>query len=58
MLPDVERVEILTQGHKNPAMIRVLLGNPEPEHVAVEPLRSLLVSDPEIDVPDARQLDH
>jgi hypothetical protein len=53
MLPDVEGVEILTQGHKDAAMIRVLLGNPKPEHVAVEALRSLLVGDPQIDVADA-----
>ena len=53
MLPDVECVEILTQGHKDAAMLRVLLGNPKPEHVAVEALRSLLVGDPQIDVADA-----
>ena len=53
MLPDVERMEILAQSHEDAAMIRVLLGDPEPEHVAVEPLRSLLVGDPQIDVSDA-----
>src|SRR5271169_1331782 len=51
MLPDVEGMEILTQGHKDAAMIRVLLRDPEPEHIAVEPLRSLLVGDPQIHVP-------
>jgi hypothetical protein len=54
MLPDVERMEILAQSHEDAAMIWVLLGDPEPEHVAVKPLRSLLVGDPQIDVPDAR----
>jgi hypothetical protein len=58
MLTDVEGVEILAQCHEDAAMIRVLLGDPEPEHVAVEPLRSFLVGDPQIDVPDAGQLDH
>src|SRR5260370_22754365 len=58
MLPDVERMKILAQCHEDAAMFRVFLGDPEPEHVAVEPLRSLLVGDPQIDVPDARQLDH
>src|SRR5271163_1089192 len=51
-------MEILAQCHKDAAMIRVLLGDPEAEHLAVEPLRRLLVGDPQIDVPDARQLDH
>jgi hypothetical protein len=58
MLRDVQRVEILAQGHKDAAMIRVLLGDPEPEHVAVEPLRGFLVGDPQIDVAAAGHLDH
>ena len=58
MLADVEGMEIRAQGHEDAAMIRVFLGDPESEHVAVEPFRGLLVGDPEIDVADACQLDH
>jgi hypothetical protein len=36
----------------------VLLGDGEPEHVAVEALRCLLVGDPEEDVADTSKLDH
>jgi len=39
-------------------MIRVLLGDRKPQNVAIEPLRGLLVGDPQIDVADTLELDH
>src|SRR5215471_2655900 len=39
-------------------MLRVLLGDPEAEYIAIKPLRRLLVGDPQIHVADACQLDH
>ena len=42
MLADIECVEVLTQGHKDAAMLGVFLGDLEPKHVAVEPLGGLL----------------
>src|SRR5271166_2414821 len=58
MLSDVERVEIVAQGHEHAAVLGVFLGDNEPEQIAVEPLRDLLVGDPQIDVADALQFDH
>ena len=52
MLRDVEGVKGVAQRHKHAAMLRVLLGNAEPEHVAVEALGVLLVRNPEEDVAD------
>ena len=40
--------------HKDAAVLRVFLGDSEPEHIAVEPLGGFLVGDSEIDVTDAR----
>jgi len=58
VLGDVERVEAVAQRHEDAAVLGVLLGDTEPEHVAVEAFGGLLVGDPEEDVADARQLDH
>ena len=58
MLADVEGMEILAQGHEHAAVIRVLLGDRKAENVTIEPLRNLLVGDPQIDVADTLELDH
>src|SRR5206468_11701756 len=58
MLAHVERVEVVTQCHEDTAVLRVFLRDHEAEHIAVKPLRDLLVGDPQIDVTDAFQLDH
>jgi hypothetical protein len=58
MLPDVESMEILAQCHKDAAMLRVFLGDPETEDIVVEPLRGFLIGDPKIYVADACKLDH
>ena len=38
VLGNVERVEPVAERHEHAAMLRVLLGNLETEHVAIEPL--------------------
>jgi hypothetical protein len=58
MLANVEGVEILAQGHKNPAMFGVFLGNHKTENVTVKPLRSLLICNPQIDVANTLQFNH
>jgi hypothetical protein len=58
MLTDIEGVKIGAQGHEHAAVLRVFLGDHKAQHVAVEPLRGLLVGYPEIDVADSLQLDH
>jgi hypothetical protein len=58
MLGDVDRVEPVTQGHEYAAVVGVLLGDPKAEHVAVEPLRGLLVGDAQQHMTDARKIDH
>src|SRR4029077_14345653 len=58
MLADGERVKVLAQCHKHAAMLRVFFSDHKAEHIAVEPLRDLLVGDPQIDVADAFQFDH
>ena len=50
VLTDVERVEVVAQCHEHATVLRVLLGDHKAEHVAVEPLRDILVGDPQIDV--------
>src|SRR5436305_12102995 len=58
MLRDVQSVKTVTQRHEDAAMLGVLLGDLEPEHVAVEALGGLLVDDSEEDVTDPSQFDH
>src|SRR6516225_10008167 len=50
MLTDVESVKVVAQCHEHATVLRVLLGDHKAEQVAVEPLRDLLVGDPQIDV--------
>ena len=50
MLREVECVKTLAQGGEHTPMLRVLLGNSQPEHLGVEPLRPLDVGDPQVDV--------
>src|SRR6516225_6901379 len=58
MLTDVESVKVVAQCHEHATVLRVLLGDHKAEQVAVEPLRDLLVGDPQIDVANTFQLDH
>ena len=58
MLTDVDRVKVVAYCHEHATVLRVLLGDHQAEQVAVEPLRDLLIGDPQIDVADAFQLDH
>jgi hypothetical protein len=48
----------IAQCHEHPAVLGVLLGDAEPEDVAVEAFGGLLVGDPQQDVADTSQLDH
>jgi len=38
VLTDIEGVKVGAQSHEDAAVLGVLLGDPEPEHIAVEPL--------------------
>jgi hypothetical protein len=58
MLTDVERVKVLAQYHEHASVLRIFFGDYSAEHIAIEPLRDLLVGDPQIDVTDAFQLNH
>ena len=51
-------MKTVAQRHEHAAVLGVLLGDAEPEHIAVEALRGLLVGDPEEDVADPSQFDH
>jgi hypothetical protein len=55
MLTDVERVKVLAQYHEHASVLRIFFGDYSAEHIAIEPLRDLLVGDPQIDVTDAFQ---
>src|SRR5688572_16639432 len=50
---DVDRVEVIAQGHEDAAVLGVLFGDVEAEDVAVEVAGALLVDDTERDVADA-----
>ena len=58
MLADVEGVEVVAQCHEHAPVVRVFLGDHKAQHIAVKPLRGLLVGDSQIDMADALQLDH
>src|SRR5207244_4127262 len=58
MLANVEGVEVVAQGHEHAAVLGIFFGDHKAEHIAVKPLRDLLVGDPQIDVADAFQLYH
>src|SRR5215467_8089780 len=58
MLPEVEGVKVLAQGHKDAAMLGVLLGDVEPQHVSVKPLGGFLVGNPQEHVADTGQSYH
>ena len=51
-------MKVVAQCHEHATVLRVLLGDHKAEQVAVEPLRDLLVGDPQIDVANTFQLDH
>ncbi len=46
VLGDVDRVEAVAQRHEDAAVLGVLLGDAEAEHVAVEALGGFFVGDP------------
>jgi hypothetical protein len=58
VLGDVDCVEAIAQGHKDAAVLGVLLGDAEAEDIAVKALGRFLVGDPQQDVADTRQVDH
>jgi hypothetical protein len=58
MLTDVERVKVLAQCHEHASALGIFFGDFEAEYIAIEPLRDLLVGEPQVDMTEAFQLNH